>query len=80
MTDTNTIKRSVARLSGLPNELLTEDQLLSDLLVDSFAIVDLSIAMQEEFEIVFMQQDLVDLQTVGDLVGLVESKLEVLVE
>ena len=74
MTSQHSIKTTIARLTHVPIELLNDEQRLTDLLVDSFAIVDLSIALQEELSITFTHGDLVDLKTVGQLVELVSSK------
>ena len=74
MVSQHNIKTTIARLGNLPIELLKDEQRLTDLLVDSFAIVDLSIALQEELSITFTHGDLVDLKTVGQLVALVGKK------
>lgn len=70
------IKEKIASLASIPVEMLDDNELLTDLLVDSFAIVDLSIAIQEELDVIFIQQDLIRLDTVGDLITLVKSKLQ----
>lgn len=69
------IKQLVSNLASLPIDALDDDELLTDLLVDSFAIIDLSIAIQDELNILFVQQDLVQIRTVSDLVSLIKSKL-----
>jgi acyl carrier protein len=69
------IKQLVSNLASLPVDALDDDELLTDLLVDSFAIIDLSIAIQDELNILFVQQDLVQIRTVSDLVSLIKSKL-----
>ena len=66
------IKEKIASLASIPVEMLDDNELLTDLLVDSFAIVDLSIAIQEELDVIFSQQDLIRLDTVGDLITLVK--------
>jgi acyl carrier protein len=71
MNSKNSIKTTIARLGNIPVELLDDEQRLADLLVDSFAIVDLSIALQEELSITFTHDDLVDLDTVGQLIALI---------
>lgn len=71
---TEDIKNKIAALSGLSVEALEDQQRLLDLLVDSFAIVDLSIALQDELNIIFTQEDVAELDTVGDLVALVQGK------
>lgn len=69
------IKTLVSNLANIPVDSLEDDELLTDLLVDSFAIIDLSIAIQDELNILFVQQDLVQLSTVSDLVTLIKTKL-----
>ena len=70
----NEIKTLISKLANIPIAALADTELLADVLVDSFAIVDLSIAIQEELDILFIQKDLVGLNTVGDLVCLIKSK------
>lgn len=69
------IKTTIAELGGLTPAQLGDEQYLADLLVDSFAIIDLSIALQESLGIIFTQDDFRQLETVAELVALVESKL-----
>jgi len=69
------IKQTIATLGQVATEMLDDEQCLTDLLVDSFAIIDLSIALQEELGIIFLQEDMQKLVTVGDLVELVTAKL-----
>jgi acyl carrier protein len=76
MISRDEIKQTIAELGNLSVDILDDDQKLTDLMVDSFAIIDLSIALQEELQIIFVQEDLIKLVTVGDLVGLVQAKLK----
>jgi len=69
------IKNTIGELAGLSPRLLGDEQNLADLLVDSFAIIDLSISLQESLGIIFTQEDFRPLVTVGDMVELVESRL-----
>lgn len=75
MLNREEIKQTIAELGHVSLDVLDDKQCLTDLLVDSFAIIDLSIALQEELGIIFLQEDMQKLVTVGDLVELVESKL-----
>ena len=70
------IKQTIAEISGVSIDMLEEDQCLTDLMVDSFAIIDLSISLQETFRIIFNQEDMIKLVTVRDLVNLVENKIQ----
>ena len=68
------IKQIIAKLGSIPIEALNDDEMLNDLMVDSFAIIDLSISLQEELNIIFIQEELAQLDTVADLINLIETK------
>ena len=70
------IKSVIARLGELDPDLLADDALLTDLMVDSFAMVDLCIALQEEMDVIFTGEDLGEVSTVGDLIRLVAARAE----
>lgn len=74
-TTTSEIRNKVAGLSGIPASYWEADQPLSDILLDSFAIIDLSIAIQQEYAIIFNQSELAELVTAEDLFQLIRGKL-----
>ena len=68
------VRQSVAALLRMPVERVTSDAELASLVTDSFALVEMSIALQEEFDVFFRQADLVRVVTVGDVIDLVVSR------
>jgi acyl carrier protein len=57
-----------------PVDRLGDDVLLSNLVTDSFLLVDMVIELQEEFGVFLVQEDLKTVKSVGDLIGLFEAK------
>ncbi|RMI29440.1 4'-phosphopantetheinyl transferase superfamily protein [Nocardia stercoris] len=53
---------------------LTEQTKVRDLVGDSFALVEMIIDVQEEFDVIFTQSQLGTVQTLGDLVTLLQSE------
>lgn len=49
-----------------------EDLLVEDLFYDSLALIELATSLKDEFSIALPEDDLLDVRTVGDVVGLVE--------
>ena len=74
MCDKQTIREFIAKHSGQDPEYLEDDLPLTELVIDSFDVVNLIIAIQQEMDIHFQQQDLVGLHTLGDLIGLAQQR------
>ena len=68
------VKEHMSQILKVPIARLKDDSNLSDLVTDSFVLVDMVIELQEEFDILLVQEDLKNVKTVGDLVRLFESK------
>ena len=61
---------------GLETEDITEDTGFEELGADSVDLVELSMNLEEEFDIEEMsEEDIASIHTVGDLVGYLRSKL-----
>jgi acyl carrier protein len=57
-----------------PEECLADEALLSDLVEESFALIEMIIEMQEEFGVrAFVQDDFKAVRTVGELIALLEK-------
>ena len=70
------VAKLLAEQVGLEVEEITEDMGMDDLGADSVDLVELSMNLEEEFDIEEMsEEDIASIHTVGDLVGYLRSKL-----
>ena len=70
------VAKLLAEQFGLEVEEITEDMGMDDLGADSLDLVELSMNLEEEFDIEEMsEEDIASIHTVGDLVGYLRSKL-----
>ena len=74
MTDRVKIKERMATFLKQPVSNLKDSAILTDLVQDSFILVEMVIQLQEDFGTQFMQEDLKHVKTVGDLLQLFESQ------
>jgi len=70
------IKAIIAKLLAIDDEAITKEAHLHfDLGADSLALVNLGIAISEKYGIELLDDDLVELENVGQLISLVESRI-----
>jgi acyl carrier protein len=70
------IKAIIAKLLAIDPEIVTKEANLHfDLGADSLALVNLAIAISEKYGIELLDEDVVELENVGELVSLVESRI-----
>ena len=70
------VAKLLAEQFGLEVEEITEDMGMDDLGADSVDLVELSMNLEEEFDIEEMsEEEIASIHTVGDLVGYLRSKL-----
>ena len=69
------IRLHIADILDVPEGRVGGDAVLTDLVADSFRLVELAISLQEDYDVMFSQADMVPLRTVTDLVTLVHSRL-----
>jgi len=74
MLDKNQFKAKMASLLRQPVTKLDDDAVLTDLVVESFLLIEMVIELQEEFGVRLVQEDLREVKTVGDLVNLFASR------
>lgn len=68
------IKEIVAReLMVEETEITLETDILNDLGADSLSVVDLAMALEDEFEIEMPDDELENIKTVGDIVNYIKS-------
>jgi len=74
MINTEIVKKRIADTLQLPLAKLADDKLLTDVIAESFAMVEMVIDLQEEFGVRLEQSELKKLKTVADLTALVAAK------
>lgn len=74
MISRENVKEKMAAFLKQPASKLGDDILLTDLVAESFVLVEMVIELQEEFGVRFVQEDLKNVRTVGDLAALLESR------
>jgi acyl carrier protein len=72
--DAATVRQRIAETLQLPLAKLADDRLLTDVVRESFAMVEMVIDLQEEFGVRLDQAELKQLKTVADLTALVATK------
>ena len=68
------VKQRMAALLKQPVERLEDGRVLTDLVAESFLLIEMVIQLQEDLHIRLVQDDLNDVKTVGDLVQVVLAK------
>ncbi len=75
MVDGEEFKSRIARFLKIAPERVKDEALLTDLVHDSFALVDLVVDLQEDYNARLTQENLKDVRTVGDLYAQVQAHL-----
>lgn len=65
------------KLSVEPEDVTAETSFADDLEADSIALFELVMAIEEEFNVKFEDEDIEEIATVGDVVAFLESNAEV---
>ncbi len=74
MIDKSKFKDKMADCLRIPKDRLEDGAVLSNLVSDSFVLVDMVIELQEEFEVHLVQEHLKSVKTVGDLIRVFEEQ------
>ena len=74
MTDSQQVRLRMAQLLKQPVERLADAAVLTELVAESFILVDMVIELQDDLGIRLMQDDLEHVKTVGDLLAVIGSK------
>ncbi len=69
------IRSKIAVFLNQSSNVVKDESILTDLVPESFLLIELVIELQEEFGIRLMQEDLKDVKTAGDLILTVERKI-----
>jgi acyl carrier protein len=73
--DRNNIKAFMAKQLNIPVTKLADDSSnLTDLVHESFILIELVIALQEELKVRLVQEDLQEVKTLGQLLDVLQKK------
>lgn len=67
MIDSHEFKKKIAALLKIKEERVSDQALLSELVSDSFALVDMVVELQEDLSVRLTQENLKEVRTVADL-------------
>jgi len=74
MFDKDAVKEKIASFLKQPISRLQDDALLTNLVVESFILVEMIIELQDVFEVRLVQEDMKNVKTVGALTDLFVSR------
>jgi acyl carrier protein len=78
MNDRERVREKIAEILGHKPEKIVDDAVLTDLVNNSFLLVETVIELQEEFNIHFQQSDLTNMASVGQLLDLSAARMAAL--
>ena len=64
------VKEKISQFTKQPISHLQDQALLSDIITESFVLIEMVMELQEEFKVRFVQEDLQNIKTVSDLTQL----------
>jgi acyl carrier protein len=64
----------VAEVLGVPRSRVRPDVVLTELVSDSYRLVEMAMELQDDYDVIFSQADLAGVSTVGELANLVRSR------
>ena len=71
----DSVKAFMAKELNIPVTKLSDDSAnLTDLVHESFILIELVIALQEEFKVRLVQEDLQEVKTLGQLLDVLQKK------
>lgn len=73
-TDAQQVRTRMAQILKQPVDRLADAAVLTDLVAESFVLVDMVIELQDDLGIRLMHDDLKAVKTVGDLLAVIASK------
>jgi len=75
MNDRERVRAKIAQILGHRPDKIVDGAVLTDLVNNSFLLVETVIELQEEFDIHFQQSDLNELTLVGQLLDLAAARM-----
>ena len=75
MATIDKVKELISKQLNRPADEITEDkEVVKDLGADSLDVVEMLMALEEEFNITVPEEDAVNIKTVGDIVKIIDEK------
>lgn len=68
------MKSAICEFLKLPAEKLTDDAILTEVVNESFILVEMVMYLQDEFHVRIIQNDLRNVRTVGELIEVFVAK------
>lgn len=68
------ITARIAEVLGVAPSRVRPEVVLSELVSDSYRLVEMAIELQDDYDVIFSQADLSNVTTVGDLADLVRTR------
>lgn len=68
------VKSRMSAFLQRPIDQIVDDAALTSLVSDSFILIEMVMDLQEQFQLRLVQEDLTEVRTVGDLLGVLEKK------
>ncbi len=68
------ITARIAEVLGVAASRVRPEVVLSELVSDSYRLVEMAIELQDDYDVIFSQADLSSVTTVGDLADLVRTR------
>jgi acyl carrier protein len=65
----------IADVLGVPESRVRPEVPLTDLVAESYSLVEMAIELQDDYDVIFTQADLSGVSTVGDLAELVRNRI-----
>jgi acyl carrier protein len=69
------ITKRMAEVLGVPESRVRPDVVLTDLVSDSYRLVEMAIELQDDYDVILTQADLSGVTTVGELTDLVRNRV-----
>lgn len=68
-----TVKKTIVDICSINEEIVTADASIDNLGIDSFDVVDVISALEDEFEITISDEEIEGIETVQNIVDIIEK-------
>lgn len=74
MLSTSAIKENISSFLKVPMDKLQDERVLTELVSESFILVEMVMFLQDELSVRLIQDDIKSVRTVGDLIAVFQKK------